>query len=171
MTRRPAILVLLSVGALQAQSDDARFFEEKVRPILVSNCQGCHNDEAKMSGLSLATREGAMLGGSRGSAVIPGQVDESLLIEAVRRAGALKMPPTGPLPAEDVESLVTWIRSGATWDESSGRKRATASHWSFQPVARPEPPVARNTRWARNPIDNFILRKLEEKETGNAQQL
>ena len=166
MTRRLAIVALLAVGALQAQSDGARFFEEKVRPILVNNCQGCHNDEAKMSGLSLASREGAMLGGSRGSAVIPGQVEESLLVEAVRRAGALKMPPTGPLPPEDVESLVTWIRSGATWGESPGRKRATASHWSFQPVARPEPPAARNTGWARNPIDNFILRKLEEKGIG-----
>ena len=167
MTRRLAIAALLCAAALQAQSDgDIQFFEEKVRPILVNNCQSCHNDQAKMSGLSLASREGAMLGGSRGSAVIPGQVNASLLVEAVRRAGALKMPPTGPLPPEDVESLVTWVRSGATWDEPSGRKRATASHWSFQPVARPEPPAARNTGWARNPIDNFILSKLEEKGIG-----
>ena len=163
MTRRLAIVALFAVGALQAQTDAVRFFEEKVRPILANNCLGCHNDQAKVSGLSLASREGAMLGGSRGSAVIPGQVDDSLLVQAVRRAGALKMPPTGPLPPQDIESLVSWIRSGAAWDEPSGRQRATASHWSFQPITRPEPPAVRNKEWARNPIDNFVLRKLEEK--------
>ena len=163
MTRRLVIVALLTVGALQAQTDAVSFFEEKVRPILASNCLGCHNEQARVSGLSLASREGAMLGGNRGSAVIPGQADESLLVQAVRRAGALKMPPPGPLPPEDVESLVSWIRSGAAWDEPSGRQRATASHWSFQPIARPQPPAVRNKEWARNPIDHFVLSKLEEK--------
>ena len=163
MIRRLTIAALLVAAALPAQTDNVRFFEEKVRPILANNCLGCHNDQAKMSGLSLASREGAMLGGNRGSAVIPGQVDESLMVEAVRRAGALKMPPTGPLPPEDVESLVLWIRSGAAWGEPSGRQRATASHWSFQPIARREPPAVRNKEWARNPIDNFVLSKLEGK--------
>ena len=163
MTRRLTIAALLVASALPAQSDNVRFFEEKVRPVLAKNCLGCHNEQAKMSGLSLASREGAMLGGNRGSAVIPGQVDESLLIEAVRRAGALKMPPTGPLPPEDIESLVSWVRGGADWAEPTGRKRATASHWSFQPITRPEPPAVQNKEWARNPIDNFVLSKLEEK--------
>ena len=82
----------LSMGFSQAQTnpESVRFFEEKVRPLLTAKCLTCHNEQAKMSGLSLESRESAMLGGSRGSAVIPGQPEESLLVQAINRAGVLK---------------------------------------------------------------------------------
>ncbi len=77
MPRQLALAVsfgVLAVSALQAQTstEAVRFFEENVRPVLAEKCLSCHNDQTKMSGLSLASRESAMLGGSRGSAVIPG---------------------------------------------------------------------------------------------------
>ncbi len=159
---------ILAVGALQGQTDAAavRFFEEKVRPVLAQKCLSCHNDQAKMSGLSLASRESAMLGGSRGSAVIPGQPGESLLIQAVNRAGSLKMPPTGPLQHQEVAALTEWVRSGAAWTATAGKdiERADASHWSFQAVRGPEPPSVRNEDWVRNPIDRFVLARLEAKQ-------
>ena len=140
-----------------------RFFEERVRPVLAANCLQCHNDQAKMSGLSLASREAAMLGGSRGSAVIPGQADESLLVSAVRRAGELKMPPVGPLPADAVAALTAWVRQGAVWAAAQPRPRASADHWAFQPVRRPAPPPLRNASRTRNAIDYFIQAELQEK--------
>ncbi len=116
-----------------------------------------------MSGLSLASREAAMLGGSRGSAVIPGQADASLLIRAIRRTGEIKMPPAGPLAANDVAALSDWIGQGAAWGSAPPRERVTAAHWSFQPVRRPSPPRLRDPSKARNAIDFFIQAKLEEK--------
>ena len=94
-----ALLWLAAAPLLNAQStlDERRFFEEKVRPLLAKHCLGCHNNQAKMSGLSLESRESALLGGGRGAAVIPGEPAQSVLIQAVRRTGALKMPPAGPL--------------------------------------------------------------------------
>ena len=160
----PAVVVIAAAGLSAA--DDAgkvRFFEERVRPVLAANCLKCHNDQAKMSGLSLASRETAMLGGSRGSAVIPGQADASLLVRAVRRTGALKMPPAGPLQADDVAALIDWIGQGAVWGGAPPRERATAEHWSFQPVRRPAPPRLRDASQTRNAIDFFIQAKLEGK--------
>ncbi|MBI1357919.1 MAG: DUF1549 domain-containing protein [Acidobacteria bacterium] len=159
-----AFCLLTSVGrAAEGSPEQIQFFEQTIRPLLVKSCLGCHNDQTKMSGLSLASRESAMLGGNRGSAVIPGQTAESLLLQAVGREGDLKMPPTGPLAAEDVQALTAWVQNGAAWGDAGGRVRATASHWSFQPVRRPEPPAVQDASWVRTPIDRFVLAKLEEK--------
>jgi len=166
LTRLLLVPILAACGSARAADspEQVRFFEEKVRPVLAKSCLGCHNDDTKMSGLSLATRDAAMLGGNRGSAVIPGQPADSLLVQAIQRDGALKMPPTGPLPAEEAQALAAWVADGAVWGEASaGRTRATASHWAFQPVERPAPPAVQNAEWARNPIDRFILAKIEEK--------
>ena len=163
-----AMCCALVVGSSQAQTnpESVRFFEEKVRPLLTAKCLACHNDQAKMSGLSLASRESAMLGGSRGSAVIPGQPEESLLVQAINRAGVLKMPPTGPLENHEVSVLEAWVRAGAPWGIAAAKnvKRAGPSHWSFQPVSRPEPPAVEDQQWVRNPIDRFVLARLEAKQ-------
>ena len=169
--RRLAPVVMLGVSAAQllcaqADPDAARFFEKKVRPLLAKNCVSCHNDEAKMSGLSLASRESAMLGGGRGSAVIPGQPDQSLMIQAVRRVGELKMPPGGPLESHEVAALTEWVRTGAVWGVEAGEQaeRAGRSHWAFQPVNRAKPPAVNADEWVQNAIDRFVLARLEEKQ-------
>ena len=158
----------LSMGFSQAQTnpESVRFFEEKVRPLLTAKCLTCHNEQAKMSGLSLESRESAMLGGSRGSAVIPGQPEESLLVQAINRVGVLKMPPTGPLESHEVSVLKSWVRAGAPWGIAPGKnvERAGPSHWSFQPVSRLDPPAVEDHHWIRNPIDRFVLARLEAKQ-------
>ena len=163
VTRATVLLALLAGQAFAAEDRDAvRFFEERVRPILAANCLGCHNEDVKTSGLSLAASEDAMLGGNRGSSVIPNQPNDSLLIQAVARTGDLKMPPAGPLPPDEVAVLSAWIANGATWGEASKpSERATGTHWSFQPIRRADPPEIAGRAWARNPIDRFVLAKLE----------
>lgn len=130
--------------------------------MLAAKCQSCHSEQLKTSGLSLASREAVLKGGGRGPAVVPGQPEDSLLLAALEHTGTLRMPPTGPLPAEDVEVFRTWILAGAAWGAAAGDPLGAASLWSFQPVQRPEPPPVANALWVRNPIDSFVLARLEE---------
>ncbi len=109
-------------------------------------------------------------GGHRGPAIVPNDPEKSLLIQAVRQTGDLKMPKGGKLPAEDVQNLTEWVRMGAPWPQS---KPVIASgpafkitpeqrgFWSFQPIKMPAPPKVKNTHWAKTDIDRYILAKLE----------
>lgn len=167
MFRRLSVVGLLLVGfGLQAQDREAvQHFEEKIRPLLAAKCQGCHSDATKMSGLSLMSREAAMLGGNKGSAVIPGQAESSLLVQAIAQQGELKMPPGGPLPPEEVALLTEWVASGAAWGEANAATtRATASHWAFQSIERHDAPKVEDARWVRNRIDAFVLARLEKED-------
>ncbi|HXI40955.1 MAG TPA: c-type cytochrome domain-containing protein [Bryobacteraceae bacterium] len=94
---------------------DARFFDRRVEPILRAHCLGCHNDTLKDGGLSFASRNGLLLGGARGPAIVPGYPDASVLMQAVRQDGTLTMPPGGKLSAKDIDTLAKWIKRGAPW--------------------------------------------------------
>ena len=161
----PAVLWLAAAHLVNAQStlDERRFFEENVRPLLAKHCLGCHNNQAKMSGLSLESRESSLLGGGRGAAVVPGEPAQSVLIQAVRRTGELKMPPAGPLESQEVAVLTQWVQAGAPWgvEVYEEAKRAGASHWAFQPATKVDPPLVNDEEWVRNPIDRFVLARLE----------
>src|SRR4051812_1974882 len=96
-----------------AQSSD--YFEAKVRPVLAANCYDCHTDE-RMGGLRLDSREGLLKGGKSGPAIVPGDPDKSVLIQAVRQTSdKLKMPKGGQLKPDEVEALTEWVRAGAVW--------------------------------------------------------
>ncbi len=162
MARKLVFLgALLAPAALWGQDDAVRFFEERVRPLLATRCQGCHNEELKTSGLSLASRETALQGGTRGVAIVPGSPENSQLIAAIEQSGPLQMPPTGPLSDSEVEDFRTWIRDGAVWGNAGGDPAAAMALWSLRPVQRVEPPRIRNADLARNAIDQFILARLE----------
>ena len=161
------LIAALSVGA--AVGADSDYFEMKVRPVLAANCFACHT-ATKMGGLELNSREAMLKGGASGPAMIPGDPDGSLLIQAVRQTHAkLKMPPTGKLPAEAIDALALWIRDGAVWPRQTAPPASPGSAisaeqrqwWSLQPVKKAEPPVVKNTRWAATPIDRFILQRVE----------
>src|SRR5438067_7260922 len=112
--------------ALDAQS--AEVFESKVRPILAANCYDCHTDE-HMGGLRLDSREALLKGGNSGQpAVVPGDPDKSLLIQAVRQTSEkLKMPKGGRLRPDDIDTLVEWVKAGAQWPAATATATATAS--------------------------------------------
>jgi len=154
--------VFCVVPSLCAQDDGSRFFEEEVRPLLAARCQSCHNDTVASGGLAMTSRESLLRGGSRGPSLVPGSPSDSVLIAAVEQSGPLKMPPTGALPASEVEALRTWVQGGAAWGRPAGDPQASEALWSFRPVVRHEPPQVRNTDWGSNPIDAFILSRLEE---------
>src|SRR5262245_17993459 len=84
------------------------FFEARVRPILAANCYDCHAEE-QFGGLRLDSREAMVKGGASGPAIVPGDPDKSLLIQAVRQTSEkLKMPKGGRLKPDDIDALVEW---------------------------------------------------------------
>ena len=117
-----------------------------------------------MSGLDLRRRESVLKGGGRGPSVVPGNAQESLLFLAASHTGELKMPPQGSaLSSKDVAILRVWIDQGAPWSIPSTDQQEEPSWWSFRTPQRPAVPKAKEEKWVRNPIDAFILAKLEEK--------
>ena len=161
----PAVLWLAAAQLAVAQSsaEEKRFFEESVRPLLARHCLSCHNNQTSMSGLSLESRESALLGGGRGPAVVPGEPGRSLLVQALRRTGELQMPPAGPLQSREVAVLTRWVRAGAPWGVEAGEdtRRAGPSHWAFQPPRGAPPPPVKDEEWVRGPIDRFVLAGLD----------
>ncbi len=159
----------------QPSSEGVGFFESRIRPILADNCFKCHGDKKQRGGLRLDSRVALMNGGDQGAAMVPGKPEESLLLKAVRHEDELKMPPTKKLTKEQIADLTQWIRMGAPWPKSDAagfavRKREfqiserDRAHWAFQPVKRPSVPSVKNRDWVSNPIDAFILAKLEAKQ-------
>ncbi|MFO0953169.1 MAG: DUF1549 domain-containing protein [Isosphaeraceae bacterium] len=144
-------------------------FEKDVRPILAGRCFSCHGPEKQKGGLRLDRKAEALAGGGSGRALTPGDSANSLLVEYVSGVDpTMVMPPMGPrLTAQEVGRLRAWIDRGAAWSEKaaeisnapSGASRS--DHWSFQPVRRPEVPSIRGKEWVRNPVDAFILARLE----------
>jgi Planctomycete cytochrome C len=109
LTLLPVLCIAWSLSALSQQPasprisrEDLVFFEEKVRPLLHSQCLTCHSREKKTSGLSLETREEILVGGNRGPAAEPGKPDHSRLLQALAFTGDLKMPPMGKLKPEEI---------------------------------------------------------------------
>lgn len=157
---RPLLLALVFAVGLGAQPDPPDFVED-VQPLL-SSCLACHSSKLEASGLALDSREAVVKGGSRGAAITPGHPEESLLIEAIKQTGDLKMPPGGKFVAEQVAVLESWIAAGAPWAEEA--IAAQSKPWAFQVPQRPAEPEVEAEDWVRNPIDKFILAKLEEKD-------
>ena len=172
------ITAMPSVVSAQATSPkDAaavEFFEKKIRPLLADNCFNCHSTNTNsQGGLRVDDRNGLIAGGNRGSAVVPGDPEKSLLIKAVRQTdGKLKMPPMKQLSEQQIADLTKWIQDGAVWpkveftlpkgDPHPEYERLRKEHWSWQPLREVKIPAVSGSDWAREDIDRFILAKLQE---------
>src|SRR4051794_31195089 len=155
-------------------ADQVAFFEKKVRPVLVQQCYECHSAQAKKvrGGLLLDTREGTRRGGEQGPAVVPGDLEASLLVQAVRYTDEnLQMPPKHRLPTEVVADLEQWVRSGAA-DPRDGKAVARSDvdiekgrqFWAFQPPRAATPPAVQDAAWPRSDVDRFLMAAMEARE-------
>lgn len=166
-----AIAALLSCAGVRAS--ESEFFEKQVRPLLIEHCQECHGDQKQEAGLKFTSREALLRGGDTGPAIVPDKPAESLLIRAVEYLDEPKMPPSGKLSDAQIAVLKKWVESGATWPESptpdktessEGGFRVTPAQrewWAFQAIADAPPPLVANESWVREPLDRFVLSKLE----------
>src|SRR5262249_23221000 len=124
-------------------------------------------------GLEMKSRESLVTGGQSGPAIVPGDPDQSLLIQAVRQTHPkLKMPPQGRLSDAEILALTAWIKSGAVWGDPPPAPPAKGEYairpeqrefWSFKPVGNVSPPQVKDKSWLKSPIDQFILARLEAK--------
>ena len=167
----PAVVALCSLSAVSAQeTDEIRFFETEVRPILAAECYSCHSSqlETPFAGLRLDSRAGTLKGGLSGPAVVPGDPSASKLITAVRyQSDHLRMPPTGRLPQRKIDALAQWVEQGAVWPEEpeavsdveidrAPGEDPRLKHWAFHPVEAQEPPAVQSSGWPLDDLDRFI---------------
>ena len=170
-SRPIASLVILSVFAGMSPADDRspraedlRFFEARIRPLLLANCLKCHGPAKQKGDLRLDSTEAIQRGGDSGHALLnPAKPEESLLLRAVRHAeGVEKMPPEGKLKDAEIADLTAWVKRGApfppTVQPDSG---SPTKHWAFQPVVRPAVPRLKEDRVVPSNLDRFVLAKLE----------
>jgi hypothetical protein len=133
-------------------------FNRDVRPILSENCYKCHGPDtkARQADLRFDTKDGIFAALEEGRhAVVAGNLSKSGLWERVTASGKDKMPPAKSgkkLTPREVAILKKWIEQGAPWQ----------GHWAFLPVRRPAPPEVRHPAWVKNPIDAFLLARLEK---------
>jgi uncharacterized protein DUF1553/uncharacterized protein DUF1549/concanavalin A-like lectin/glucanase superfamily protein/cytochrome c len=160
MQRRPTLLVgivgmaVCCVVLAQDKKQPPVDFNRDISPILSDKCFACHGPDAgqRKAGLRFDTREGAF---AKAGIIVPGDASNSRFIKRITAAQPeMRMPPPGSgvsLTANQTELLRRWIDEGAKWE----------AHWAYSPPKRFEPPRVNNTSWPRNPIDNFILARLE----------
>jgi len=181
LTAAIALPAIVSLRAAAPEPDAAgvEFFEKRIRPTFVEHCHQCHSKDAEKikGGLLLDTRDGLLKGGDTGPAIVPGKPEKSLLIKAVRYTDEdLAMPPRkngGRLSDEQIADLEAWVKMGAPDPRTSPVVVAQGpplsdpdkvrNHWAFKPIRHPDAPAVKNKRWVQNPIDAFVLAKLEEK--------
>ncbi|MBW3600673.1 MAG: DUF1549 domain-containing protein, partial [Planctomycetes bacterium] len=133
---------------------EAADFAADIQPLLAERCSTCHGGVNREGGVSFVDRRSALAETDTGvRPIVPGEPEASELLRRVASPDPdVRMPPTGePLSSEEIDLLHCWIAAGAEWPQ----------HWSFRPIGRPAPPAVQDVAWIRNPIDRFVLARLE----------
>lgn len=177
LTATSIFLTIVSTQGLLADDDVDQaghaFFEKKIRPVLVRYCYECHGEEKQESDLRLDNYKDLMRGGGTGPAVVPNNLDESLIIHVLKYEDEeIQMPPEQKLSNEIIGDFISWIEMGAPHPDSLTTKiepredavdwEIERKFWSFQPINDPKIPTTKNNSWARQSIDSFILANLEK---------
>ena len=161
----------------EVSEDQIKFFESKIRPMLIERCYECHSgalDEVE-SKFQIDSRAGILKGGIHGAAAIPGMPEKSLMIFAVNHAVNMDMPPKFKMPQTEIDDLTAWVKMGLPWPDSEAVANPEnggeadpgvvtdedRQFWSFKRPIYIGVPRVENAGWARNEIDYFVLHQLE----------
>jgi len=180
------VMVCLAATAVAAESavttaEQSEFFENRVRPLLVEKCFGCHSaaaeaDGTMMAGLRIDSLAGLLKGGDSGPAVVPNEPERSLIVEAINyRNEDIAMPPEAKLRDAEIEILTTWVQIGVPWPGGDAASTAEVKkngapydwekfrreHWAFKPIVKPAVPPVSDGSWPHAEIDRFVLASLE----------
>ena len=178
------IILMMPAGPLSAQetesrefsAEDIQFFEKKIRPLLIRRCYECHSRKADKlrGGLKLDDYASVLEGGDTGPAVVVGDPEQSLLIEAINyKSDSIEMPPDGKMPKNEIALLVKWVELGIPFPTTKTRPSSTAAakgidveqgrkFWSFQSVRLQPLPETKHGGWQKRRIDAFIASRLEQ---------
>lgn len=146
-------------------TDDKRIdFRLEVEPLLIRSCRQCHGLEKAAGQLRLDNRAALLRGGVSGEAIAPGRGRESLLVKRVLgEGGQVRMPMGGdPLTPVEISRLTRWIDEGAEWPGSEAVTALAPRHWAYIPPGQSSLPKVKANQLVRNPIDNFVLARLEQ---------
>lgn len=150
--------------------EQAKFFEMKIRPLLVKNCFSCHSDKVQKGDLRLDSRTAMMHGGESGESIVPGKPEESMLIEAINY-DSYEMPPEKKLPQKEIDLIARWVKMGAPWpgDDGTFKKKEKITDedrrwWAYLPVTDPQVPKLESDSRANNDVDRFVIQKLQEND-------
>jgi hypothetical protein len=147
--------LLVAAFLTRHRSDDEVHFSRDIRPILNQNCMPCHGGVRQKNGISFLFREEALGKGKSGKrTIVPGKPNESELIARVTSSDPeVRMPyHAPPLSAQQIDLLRGWIKQGAKWED----------HWAFVAPKPQALPAVKHSEWARQPVDRFILARLEK---------
>ena len=171
-----AVGATLSHAAADAEKQRIAFFEMEVQPLLQARCLKCHGDTTAKGKLRLTSRDSLLKGGDTGPVVDLQSPAKSKLLKAISyNDDNLKMPQDGKLSAKEIDVLTKWVMDGVHWtpgaasvakqpEQPIGKITDEArKYWAYQPITKPSAPQVRERTWLRNPIDAFILAKLENK--------
>jgi mono/diheme cytochrome c family protein len=160
---RCAWLVAFVAASIPAFAAEPASFERDVQPIFARHCAECHSDGDAELSLNLASAAGVLAGSETGAVLIPGQPQNSLLLQVLAKEAEPHMPPEGQLSRDEMAAIARWVaaldpvtRVGKSKISDEDRR-----HWAFQPLARPALPAVKNADWPRTAIDRFILAQLE----------
>jgi uncharacterized protein DUF1553/uncharacterized protein DUF1549/cytochrome c len=147
--------LLVAAFLTRRRSDDEVHFSRDIRPILNQNCMPCHGGVRQKNGISFLFREEALGTGKSGKrTIVPGKPNESELIARVTSSDPdARMPyHAPPLSAQQIDLLRRWIKQGAKWED----------HWAFVARKPQALPAVKHSEWPRQPLDRFILARLEK---------
>ena len=146
-------------------------FKRDIEPILAASCNQCHSAKKASGQLRLDVKAAALKGGISGAVIVPGNSKQSRLLARILGEGGEKQMPIGgdPLKAEQIELIRKWIDQGAVWpdaDWAAGRRgdgtNDLPKHWAYVKPVRMALPQVKNQNWVRNPVDAFVLARLEK---------
>ncbi len=163
-----SVIIAHASGEPATSSDNPqmKFFETRIRPLLIEQCFECHSGDKTEGGLRLDGESLVSEGGDSGPAVVAGLPEKSLLVSAIRYE-ELEMPPDEPLSAQEQADIERWVREGAYWPEPQGesvdRDAADATDWwAAQPLAPGRVPDASPSVRSHRAIDRYVDRRLDE---------
>ncbi len=144
---------------------DSPLFASQVRPILAARCYGCHGPDVQQSGLRLDSLAAIWKGSDSGKIIVPGKSQQSRLVRRLMAQERPMMPYGGPpLSSTELTVIQKWIDAGAGGPDSAAPIATikAAKHWAYVKPIRPVLPAVKDAGWVRNPIDRFVLAKLEQ---------
>lgn len=163
MLRSFARLSLCAFAPLAAAAAADVDFTRDIEPIFREKCYSCHGPGQQLGQLRLDSRSVAFADGVTGKRIVPRKARASMIYSRVAGLGELpRMPMGGKLADAEIALIERWIDAGAAWPEDGRAAAGLARHWAFVPPERPAVPRPARSGWAVNPIDRFVLARLEK---------
>ena len=163
MRKWSRFLLYMCSGVLVQAEDNQAVFQSKILPVLAENCGSCHSGSKPQNDLVVTSYEALLRGGKHGQAIVPGSSQNSLLIQYIKGEKAPQMPLNGSLPPARLAELASAIDAMAPVAVRQ-QVRDEYLEWLLKPPKAPAIPEVVNAGWVKNPIDAFVLGKLESKQ-------